>query len=66
MIAKAETLVHRLDAKIDALHDSFMALVEDGKFTRKMLFRVSRCLEAVEAQAESNKDQIEQIAEEMN
>lgn len=66
VIAKAETLVHRLDSKIDALHDCFVALVQDGTFARKMLFRVSRCLEAVESQAESNKDQIGQIAEEMN
>jgi hypothetical protein len=66
VMAKAEALVHRLDAKIDALHDSFVALVQDGKFTRKMLFRVARCLEAVEAQAETNKGQIDQVAEEMN
>jgi hypothetical protein len=65
VIAKAEALVHRLDAKIDALCVSFVALVQDGSFQRKMLYRVSRCLEAVEAQTEDNKRQTDQLADEM-
>jgi hypothetical protein len=65
VVREVETLVHRLDSKIDALAGSYLKLLKDGRLSGKTLSDVARSLRAVEAQAEHNKSMFAQLATEL-
>jgi hypothetical protein len=65
VMRKAETLVHRLDVKIDVVSKRYVSLLLDG-FSSQAITRLVRSLKAVELQAEHNKSQIDLIGDELN